>query len=624
MRFSSLSILAIAAAMPTMSTNAQEPVILDEIIISGGLAPIEQARYGRAYSVVTAEQIKQRGITSVQDALRAVPGVAVNGSGRSFTQVRIRGGEGNHTLVLIDVIEAAGGGDEYGFSGLSALAIERIEVLRGPQSVYYGSNASSGVINIITKKASGTGHGGQVEFGNGHIANVYAQTRADRGGLRLSFGDSHDKGVDESGNDGERDYIDRQTLRFTGDWQATEALSFRGTLTAAREKYAYDRQDYTATDARRSVADDPGLFSWKREQSLSLGATYEAMGGQLIHDLGLARTISRSRRDEAEPWSKGTTDSLKYRAQYGIDGTVASADHIVNLMAERQEDDNRSTSGYFAREMNSYALEYRGELQRSVSLQAGLRYDDNKVFDDFLGFSLAAAWQVNDRVRLHGSLGRASVNPSYYELFADDGFTLGNPGLKPEQNRSIDLGVEITTADGRGKVDVTAFHEVLKDEISYLYGAAPDGSGRASYVNQAGDSRRKGVEVSGSWEATEQLSFGASYTLLRATNPDGSVEVRRPRHELGLQATWQSADNKVSVTGDLRHVAGNWDTQYVGTYPVVELPDYTVVNLSARYAVTDQAVLTARVLNVFDKEYSDVWGYRSQDRAIWLGLSADF
>ena len=81
MRFSSLSILAIAAAMPAMSTNAQEPVILDEIIISGGLAPIEQARYGRAYSVVTAEQIKQRGITSVQDALRAVPGVAVNGSG---------------------------------------------------------------------------------------------------------------------------------------------------------------------------------------------------------------------------------------------------------------------------------------------------------------------------------------------------------------------------------------------------------------------------------------------------------------------------------------------------------------------------------------------------------------
>lgn len=227
-------------------------------------------------------------------------------------------------------------------------------------------------------------------------------------------------------------------------------------------------------------------------------------------------------------------------------------------------------------------------------------------------------------MRLHGSLGRASVNPSYYELFADDGFTRGNPYLKPEQNRSVDLGVEVTTADGRGMVDVTAFHEVLEDEISYLYGAAPDGSGRASYVNQSGESRRKGVEVSGSWAATDQLDLGLSYTYLRATNPDGSVEVRRPRHELGLQATWRTLDERFSVTGDLRHVSGNYDTQYVGFYPVEELPDYTVVNLSARYAVTDQAYLTGRVLNAFDTEYSDVWGYRAQDRAVWVGLSAEF
>lgn len=624
MRFSSLSVLAIAAAIPAMSAHAQDAILLDEVVISGGLAPIDQARYGRAYSVITADEIQARGITSVQDALRAIPGVSVNGSGRSFTQVRIRGGEGNHTLVLIDGVEAAGGGDEYGFSGLSALDIERIEVLRGPQSVYYGSNASSGVINIITRKASGTGYGGQVEFGNGHVANVYAQTRTDRGGLRLSFGDSYDKGVDESGNNGERDFIDRQALRLNGDWQANEAMSFRTTITAAHEKYAYDRQDYSATEAERSVADDRDLFTWKREQILSFGAAYETMAGRLVHDLSLARTINRSRRDESDPWTKGTTDSLKYRAQYGIDGAVASADHIVNFLAERQEDDNRSGSAYFQREMNSYALEYRGELPRGVSLQAGLRYDDNKVFDDFLGFTLGGAWQVNDRVRLHGSLGRASVNPSYYELYADDGFTSGNPGLKPEQNRSVDLGVEVTTADGRGRVDVTAFHEVLRDEISYLYGSAPDGSGRASYVNQPGKSRRKGVEVSGDWGATDQLRLGLSYTYLRATNPDDSVEVRRPRHELGLQAAWQTADERFAVTGDLRHVAGNHDTQYVGSYPVAELPDYTVVNLSARYAVTDQTVLTGRVLNVFDKDYSDVWGYRAQDRALWIGLSADF
>lgn len=120
------------------------------------------------------------------------------------------------------------------------------------------------------------------------------------------------------------------------------------------------------------------------------------------------------------------------------------------------------------------------------------------------------------------------------------------------------------------------------------------------------------------------MSLGGSYTYLRATNPDDSIEVRRPRHELGLQATWRTVDDRFSITGDLRHVNGNYDTQYVGSYPVAELPDYTVMNLSARYAVTDHAVLTGRVLNVFDKEYSDVWGYRAQDRAVWIGLRADF
>lgn len=623
MRSSSLSILALGLVMPSVSLG-QEAVDLGTIRLQGGFSPIEQARYGRAFSVITAEEIEDRGITSVQDALRAVPGVAVNGSGRSFTQVRIRGGEGNHTLVLIDGVAAAGGADEYGFSGLDVADIERIEVLRGPQSVYFGPNASSGVINIITKKAEGNGYGGRLEFGNGHYANAWVAARGERGGVRLSYTDDRDKGVDESGDGGERDFIDRQTLRLTGDWQATDRLSFTLGLTGAREHYAHDRQDYGATDVAGSVVDDETLFAWKRESIVSLGARYEGLDGRVVHELDLARTVNKSRRAGTAPWGKGTTDALKYRAKIGLDGTAESAGHLLNVLVERREDEHTSAPAY-ARDRNSLALEYRGTLENGLSLQAGIRYDDNRMFEDFTGWTLAASYPVSDQVRLHGSVGRASVDPSYYELFADDLYTLGNPGLKPEENRGLDLGVEFTTADGRGRVDVTAFYEMLYDEITYAYGIAPDGSGRASYENQEGKSRRKGVELSGSWEATEQLSFGLSYTWLKATNPDGSVEVRRPRHELGLQATWRTADDLFSVTADIRHVAGNWDTQYIGfPYVTAELPDYTVVNLSARYSLSDQVDLTARVLNVFDENYSDVWGYRAQDRAVWLGVKASF
>lgn len=621
MRSSSISYVALAAALTYAPIAlAQDAQHLGEIVLSGGWTPIDAAKYGRAYSVVTAQEIESRGITSVQDALRALPGVSVNGSGRSFTQIRMRGGEANHTLVLIDGVEAVGGGDEYGFSGLDAADIERIEVLRGPQSVYYGSNASSGVINIITKRGGQKGYGGKLEAGNGHFANIYAQNGNERGGIRLSVTDSYDKGVDESGDGGERDFIDRQALRVNGDWKATDTLTLRADVMMAREHYAHDKQNYPATDAASSVVDKTDLFGWKRESILSFGAALETLDGRFLHDIALSKTASKTKPAANGAWTKGSTTSYKYRSTFGIDGAVSSADHLMNILVERQEDENNSAPDY-ARDMNSYALEYRGSFG-DFSLQAGLRYDDNKVFDDFTGYNFALVYQLNDQLRLHSSYGRASVNPSYYELYADDRNTLGNPLLAPEENRGFDLGLAYSSLDGRLSGDVTLFSEVLYDEISTIYGVASDD--RATYYNQAGKSRRKGVEVSGRWQATGQLSFGVNYTYLKATNPDQSKEVRRPRHELGLQASWASADDRFSVTGDLRHVAGNYDTQYVEPYPVAELPNYTVVNLSGRYALSENIDVTAKVLNVFDKEYSDVWGYRAQDRAIWVGLSANF
>lgn len=140
------ALLATVATAPLLAlpATAQDAFDLGEIIISGGLSPIDAARYGRAASVVTAQDIQARGITTVQDALRALPGVSVSNSGASLGTVRIRGGESSHTLVLIDGIPAASGG-AYSFSGLETANIDRIEVLRGPQSAIYGARAVTGV-----------------------------------------------------------------------------------------------------------------------------------------------------------------------------------------------------------------------------------------------------------------------------------------------------------------------------------------------------------------------------------------------------------------------------------------------------------------------------------------------
>lgn len=622
MRSSSLSLFALAVLQPGLAL-AEAPVALDPITIDGGFFSIEQARYGRAFSVISSQDIQKRGYTSVQDALRAVPGVSINGSGRSFTQIRIRGGEVGHTLVLVDGVEIVGGGDDYALSGLETADIERIEVLRGPQSVYFGSNASSGVVNIITKKAGQTGYGGSIEAGRGHIANLWTATAGARGGLRLSYTDSYDEGVDESGDKGERDFIDRESLRLNGEWRATNQLRLTASASMAREQYAYDDQPYFgATDVASSVVDDDSLFGWRRESMVSFGAQYESAGGRVLHDLSLSETVNKQRYAETEDWTKGTTRDYKYRAKIGLDGTASEAKHSLSALLQHQEDQHSAASTYH-REMTSYALDYQGTLDNGLNLQAGLRYDDNKVFEDFLGWTLSASYDLNSQWRLHGSAGRASVNPTYYKLYADDPWTLGNPNLAPEQNRSIDAGVAFTAADEAWRADVTAFYEVLDAEIVWDP-TARDGSGRGSYVNETGKSRRKGIEVSGQWQAHRQLSFGVNYTYLRATNPDHALETRRPKHELGLQATWQSADERLAVTADLRHVAGNFDIQFFNDNAVLKLKDYSVVNLSASYKLTEAVNLTGRVLNVFDTDYSDTWGYRAQDRAVWLGLNASF
>ena len=280
-----------------LPAQTQEVVEFPPIYLNGGLSPIEAARYGRAASIVTAEDIAARGITTVQDALRAVPGVAVNGSGNSFTQVRIRGGEGNHTLILIDGIAAAGGDGEYILSGIETANIERIEVLRGPQSVYFGSNASAGVINIITRKGgAGRTASGSIELGAGTTASAFLSHRTAQGGVSLSLSRTDDRGFDQSGDGGEKDGLDRTTAILSGDYALGEDLTLGFTARRSQESYDYDSTSYTAVDAPSYVVDDPTQFADRDELTAGVFAEYSMLNGRLTH-----RLAPRRRRTNKAP-----------------------------------------------------------------------------------------------------------------------------------------------------------------------------------------------------------------------------------------------------------------------------------------------------------------------------------
>jgi len=613
-----LATAAIAALNATSATAQDDSYELGEIIVSGGLTPIAAEAYGRAATVLTAKDIEDRGITTVQDALRALPGLSVSGAGANYTQVRIRGAESNHTLILIDGIEAAGGDGEYILSGLETANIERIEVLRGPQSVYYGSNASAGVVNIITRKGGlGTEYGGSIELGGGTTATAFVSTRTGKGGLSLSLSDTHDDGYDFSGDGGEKDATDRQTMILSGDYMVTGALKLGFTLRRSDERNEFDSNSWMATDSDSYVVDDPAPFSTRDETAGSVYAELAMLEGRLSHRLAYEKTENDDTYNGG-PATTTETEALKYRLSYGLDGqAVAQSDHILNALAEHEEDSSSSDPAY-GRKATSVALEYRGHLGNGLDIQAGLRHDDNDVFKDITTWNLGASYSFANGVRLHGSAGTGSVNPTYFELYAAAWGYTGNPDLTPEENRSFDLGVELPVFGGRGVLDVTYFNETLTDEIT----AVSTGPGTYSFENQAGDSDRQGVEVMAELAATETLDLRLSYTYLDATDPDGSVEIRRPKHELGLGATLETFGGRGTVSADLRHVAGNYDTQFWGAYETVKLPEYTTVDVAARYALTDHVTLTGRVQNLFDAEVMDVWGYPGRERTAYVGLDA--
>lgn len=610
-------LLCFTALPATALAQDDQPITLDTLYLDAGLTPIEAQAYGRANTVLTGAEIERRGIATVQDALRHVPGVAVSATGESNAQIRIRGAEGNHTLVLIDGMRAQAGAQEYFFSGLSTANIDRIEVLRGPQSVFFGADASAGVINIITDKGSeGVQARAGVEYGDGWSGYMHVSRRDARGGVALNVSRRNDHGYDISGSGGDDDGLRRSEIQLSADYSLTETLTAGINLRHADEEYEYDATNWPVTGPDDYLLDSDDRAD-RRERAGQIWFEAETLQGRLNHRL----SYDQARYDfNDHQWTEteARTDILKYRGIYGIDGRVEDAAHTIAFGLERRKDEN-SLSDEQRRRSNSGIIEYRGAFANGLDAQLGLRHDDNDVFQDATTWSLALSWQLpNAPFRLHASAGTGVVNPDYSELFGGYGY-VGNPNLEPEENRGLDLGVEATLLDGRAVVDLTWFREKLENEITWNAVTRPDGT---NYYNQSGTSTREGIEVAASWQASRDLTLGADYTYLDAKNPDGSVETRRPRHQLGLNATYLFAEGRGSVSGDVTYAAGNYDAESWGSYAVTKLPDYTVVNVAAGYDLTDRVRLSGRVTNLFDESYSDAWAYPARGRTAYLGLHA--
>lgn len=636
LRFPLLALALVPASLvqaPAPALAQQSVITLDPVVLSGGLTPITESAYGRAYTTLTAEDLRERGNTTVQEALRGIPGLAVTSTGEALTKLRIRGSDYGHVLILIDGVEAnTSNYGDYVFSGMLTEDIERIEVLRGPQSAVYGANAAGGVVSIITRKARtpGLSHGGSAEIGGQgtRAASVFVEAADTRGGLRLTLATRHTDGVDDSRTPGgDTEFNNRETLTLNGSYQLGEAVTAGFTLRRTWQEYGYDSTSWVPVASPADYVTDAPLTADRDETHGALWLEAEAMGGRMLNRLAFT-----AMNQSTDHFNAGVPDyddasrlrALKYVATWSLDGTdAASAAQKLNLALETRREiyeTSFSSDGRYERDSRSVAVEYQGRFEGGFSLQAGIRRNLNDDFRDTTSWSIAGAWQVPDRdLTLRAAAGRATVLPDMFQQFGYiPGSFTGNPDLRPETTLAYEIGADWGFAGDRGRLGATLFTGKVEDLIQ---GAGP------TSVNIEGTSTRKGAELSLDYEVADWLRLGASYAYTDAHDADGVRISRQPRHQFGLRAGADFASGRGQVLAELRHVADSYDQEWFNTaWPdtpaMTKLPDFTTVNLAAQYDLTDNLVLTGRVVNLFDRDYSEAWGYYGPRRTAFVGVQA--
>ncbi|MGI6854210.1 TonB-dependent receptor plug domain-containing protein [Mesorhizobium sp. 1B3] len=631
--------LTIGAGAQQAESDTDEALRLDTVLVTDGLTPIEQEKSGRAFTVISGKELEQRQIRYVADALRQVPGFAVSRTG-SFggpTQVRVRGTEANHLLVMIDGVEVSETSTgEFDFGSLLVDDIDRIEVLRGPQSAFWGSNAMAGVVNIITRRGERNSFSGSARVETGTDGTWLGGVSLSGGGetydIALSGAFQNTGGFNVSDFGDERDGDRNATLngRFAAD--LSDALSLDGTLRYVNRRSDLDPQDFNPGSPTYGLVIDGSDETATRELFGSIGVTHVALDGALTQK---ARVTGGDmyRENVAEigtSWSDGNRYTGVYQASYQFDTPgLLDASHQLTGGYEWQRETFTPShlDQTFDRSTNSFVGEYRGAFLDRFFLNAGLRRDLNDLFGDATTYSLSGAWKLTEATRLHASIGTGVTNPTFFEQFGyvPDSF-VGNPNLDPEKSFGWDIGIEQRFFDGMLVADITYFNQDLTNEIAIVYG--PDYT--SSVVNRNGVSKRQGIEIGATLDLFNGFSANASYTYTKATEQMVAggprlAEIRRPEHSGSIGAAYRFHDDRARIFGEVAFNGEMEDLAYVPSLPPrVTLASSTVVNVGGSFKFTEYLEAYGRVDNLLDADYEEVFGYNTQGLTAFFGLKGTF
>ncbi len=641
MKYAFLSLTSALTFVAQGVSYAQTAEEVDQLIIIGARTPVNKLEIGSAVSVIDAQDIEDRQASFIPDLLRDLPGLAVSRTGTvgGATQVRIRGAEGNHTLVFIDGIEAndPAFGSEFDFSGLTASGIDRIEVLRGPQSALWGSEAIGGVINIVTKGGE-KGLGGSVEGEGGSFGTIRTggliRAGSDRARFAASANYFDNKGINTAQSGTEKDGYENLTLHLKGSVDAADNLSFKAALRYIDAEVETDAQDFNFGSPTQGLVVDTNDVTKSRQFFGRIDGSLAVFDGLWRHDVFVTLTDTDNDNFTDDAFSNSFKgERVKYGYQSVIDIDDNDMKHTFVGALEREElkfqniqaDPANPANQRQKDDQTSFIGEYRFGFIGRLFFTAGGRFDDNDRFKNATTYRLTTAYLIPDSgARLHASFGTGITNPGFFELFGfiPASFT-GNPGLRPEKAVSFDLGVEQSFRDDRAAIDITYFHANLKREITTVFDPL---TFAASPINLDGKSKRQGVEITLAAELMKGLRFDGSYTYTDTDQPDGLPEIRRAKHIASGALNHDFAGGRGNINLGLRYNGKQQDSEFIFATPEtrVTLDSFALVHAAASYEIHDGIELYGRVENLFDADNVEVFSHRAPGIGAFGGLRFRF
>jgi vitamin B12 transporter len=633
--------ITIQAQDPMKASGTEESTNADgkmqyQIVVTATRNNTPENELGSSLTVITARQIEAMQKTTVLDLLRTVPGLDVvqTGGAGGQTSVFIRGAKSEHALILWDGVEIndpSTPGRSFDFANLTTAGIERIEIIRGPQSTLCGSDAMSGVIQIISKSGEGkTNRFLTAESGSFGAFNERAglSGRAGKLDYALSASRQDTKGFSASSE---------KNGNTEADGYGNTAVSGKASASLAKNVHAdlilHYVDSHADLDNSGGVGGDDPNSTGKAQQLISRGQVrVSLMGGRWEQTIGFSLSRQeRHYRNDIDAGHPVDSDRSSYtgrmiRLDWQNNLNLFETNKLtfgVETEQEKGESTYHSESAWGPYDSDIAAKTARttaGYLQDHILLSnqwfatLGVRLDDHDRFGTKATWRLASSWLLQRTgTRLKATIGTGFKAPSLYQLYS----LYGDPSLQAETSTGWDAGIEQPLVGNRLTLDITYFSNKYKHLIDY-------DNTTWKYLN-IGAARTRGIEASALWNPVAPLSLRAAYTFTDAKDVLTGLELlRRPRHKVNFMADYHFG-KKVNLSLDAEYSGKRQDVDYSDwSYPRVFLDGYLLVNLAAAWDITPRLRLFARVNNLGDVDYQEVLGYGTAGISGFAGIQFSF